>query len=157
MTARRAIWTPAWYGLDQTLVVGYFGDFLFHRDVEEDGALRFYNDLLLDEAFELRNARITRVSIAHWGDVHAVVANELDYDIYLMDGSRISVDTEERPGHVCELGQTLPAEAWITTVCLEDVRPSASSLPMHASDRRAWRAAHDRQVERLIEEHTRRV
>ena len=117
MTA--AIWIPAWYELDQSIVVNDRDVFFFQMNCNP---LRFSNFASDEPIFE---AEATVVGIRHemLGELRAILAEGLDYSLIRADGLRLHLDAEENPGHLQEMGGTLePAQFLIE---LADVDPLA--------------------------------
>ena len=87
-------WKPAWYELDQSIVVGDIDLFYLSRDY-----LYFWTDLLWDHDCEVK-AEILSISHSELGDIKGIITIGLDYSIYLSNGSEIIVNAEESPGDI---------------------------------------------------------
>ena len=87
-------WKPAWYELDQSIVVGDIDLFYLSGDY-----LYFWNDLIRDNDCEVK-AEILSISHSELGDIKGIITIGLDYSIYLSNGSEIIVNAEESPGDI---------------------------------------------------------
>lgn len=85
-------WNPAWYELDQSVVVGDIGLFYFSQDRR-----CFYNDFIGKNERKIK-AEILGITHPELGGVRGIIAIGLCYYIYLGDGNEIIVEAEERPG-----------------------------------------------------------
>ncbi|ABM23087.1 hypothetical protein N5094_18670 [Shewanella putrefaciens] len=95
-----ALWIPAWYELDPSIVVGVTEEFIFHKPTT-NGALRFYSGAENIDAVRATGA-ISSIYHAVLGDIESVDAQGLDYTIVLKDGRRLLVNAEEDPGLIYE-------------------------------------------------------
>lgn len=95
-----ALWIPAWYELDPSIVVGVTEEFVFHQTAANE-ALKFYCGAKEDAAVK---AKGTIATIRHsvLGDIESVDTQGLDYTIVLKDGRRLLVNAEEVPGLLYE-------------------------------------------------------
>lgn len=96
----KALWIPAWYELDPSIVVGVTEEFVFHKPTPE-GALRFYSGEKGELAVKATGA-IASIHHQILGDIESVDAQGLDYTIVLKDGRRLLVNAEEDPGLIYE-------------------------------------------------------
>lgn len=132
-----AIWIPAWYELDQSVVLNDRDIFFFEMSANP---LRFSNFAGDQPVFE---AEATVVGIRHevFGELRAILAEGLDYALIRTDGTRIRVEAEETPGLVYETGETLePAQFLID---LADV------VPLPPGDKRALSGCSPEKLKRL--------
>lgn len=95
-----ALWIPAWYELDPSIVVGVTDNFIFHKPVNNE-TLRFYSG-----ARDTQAVRATGVisTIYHkvLGEIESIDTQGLDYTLVLKDGHRLLVNAEEAPGLIYE-------------------------------------------------------
>ncbi|MCG9964707.1 hypothetical protein [Shewanella cutis] len=98
--AMNALWIPAWYELDPSIVVGVTEEFIFHKPATNE-ALRFYSGAKKTEAVKATGA-IASIHHKVLGDIDSVDAQGLDYTIVLKDGRRLLVNAEEDPGLLYE-------------------------------------------------------
>lgn len=149
MSSVKAIWKPSWYDLDQSIVVGYEGEFFFHS--ERGPCPRFFNDLLSAGSHWVGRARVERVVSPTWGDILGVRTGGLDYAVYLSDGRHLRVNAEEEPGAIDGQGHLAGPDMWTMEVWLVGLREVESQLPpKHASERRRLREEHEAQLTRLL-------
>lgn len=87
-------WTPQWYELDQSIVVGDVDFFYLSKD-----GLHFANDLAGDCDCEVK-AKILKITHPELGDIKGIIAIGLSYSIYLSDGAVMTVNAEEHPGSI---------------------------------------------------------
>ena len=135
MTA--AIWVPAWFELDQSVVVNDRDIFFFEMSANPLRFSNFAGDVPIFEA------EATVVGILHevLGELRAILAENLDYELIKPDGSRIRIDAEQDPGRVYDTGETL--EPLQFTIELSDVSP----LP--PGDKRALSGCSPEKLKRL--------
>ncbi|MFK7768123.1 MAG: hypothetical protein AB8B55_12945 [Mariniblastus sp.] len=122
----KAIWTPGWYELDQTLSIGERQKFWFFQtppdecvaaDSEVD--LVFYNQLDSSKNCAVRYARIVEMYHPQLGSLLRVDTDGLDYIFFPVDGEEIVVNAEEDPGTTCDGG--VMVEDWTVFVTLSEV------------------------------------
>ena len=115
MTA--AIWVPAWFELDQSVVVNDRDVFFFEMTANPLRFSNFTGDVPIFEA------EATVVEIRHevFGELRAILAEGLDYELIKADGSRIRIDAEQDPGRVYETEEILAPLQF--TIELADVSP----------------------------------
>lgn len=89
-------WEPAWYELDQSVVVGDIDLFYLSKDKRY-----FSNGLMRNDDCEIR-AEITDISHPELGEVKGIIAIGLCYTIYLSDGNEILVEAEEDPSRIVD-------------------------------------------------------
>jgi len=104
-----AIWIPAWYELDQSIVLNDRDVFSFRMKRNQGDAsepLLFANafgDQLLFEA----EATVRRIKHSLFGELRAILAEGLDYSLITSEGSCIRIEAEESPGYVYSRNETL--------------------------------------------------
>ena len=126
-----AIWTPGWYELDQTLVLGQRQKFWFFQtapdsvsqtdsagDQAGDG-LVFFNKSDISENCVARFARIDEMHHARLGAILRVDTDGLDYIFFPVEGEEVIVNAEEEPGLAYDFDQ--PISDWSIQVKLSDV------------------------------------
>lgn len=124
---KAAIWTPGWYELDQTLVLGQRQKFWFFEtppdsmpaDDSSESVLVFFNKTDTSENCVARYARIDDIHHAQLGSILRVDTDGLDYIFFPVDGEEIIVNAEEEPGLAYDLGQ--PISDWSVRVTLSEV------------------------------------
>ena len=95
-----ALWIPAWYELDPSIVVGVAEEFVFHQTAANE-ALKFYSGAKENDAVKATGT-ISAIKHNVLGDIESVDAQGLDYTLVLQDGRRLLVNAEENPGLVYE-------------------------------------------------------
>ena len=95
-----ALWIPAWYELDPSIVVGVTEEFVFHKTAAYE-ALKFYSGAKENDAVKATGT-ISAIKHNVLGDIESVDAQGLDYTLVLQDGRRLLVNAEENPGLVYE-------------------------------------------------------
>lgn len=131
-TIHNAIWTPGWYELDQTLVLGERQKYWFFQDPPEecrnrgsDLDLVFYNQLDSTRNCVVRYAKIMEMSHPQLGPLLRVDTDGLDYIFFPVDGEEVVVNAEEEPGVTYNGDQEI--EDWSVFVTLAEVsQPMAS-------------------------------
>lgn len=121
---KSAIWTPSWYEMDQSLVVGLRSKFWFFQDnpsMDEDESVDFVFFNQLDSAAnsEIRFACIDEIHHEVLGPLSRIDTDGLDYIFTTVDGEDIVVDAEEDPGNTYE-GE-FEVEDWTVVVVLSEV------------------------------------
>ncbi len=120
-----AIWTPGWYELDQTLLVGQRQKFWFFATPpselvgDRDAELFFFNRTDTSENCVARFARIEQVSHSVLGPILRVDTEGLDYIFFPVEGEEVVVNAEEEPGQVYDGGHEI--SDWSLQVTLSDV------------------------------------
>ena len=126
-----AIWTPGWYELDQTLVLGQRQKFWFFQTIPDavsqtdqvegsDGeGLVFFNKTDTSENCVARFARIDEMHHPQLGAILRVDTDGLDYIFFPVEGEEVIVNAEEEPGLAYDLDQ--PISNWSIHVKLSDV------------------------------------
>ena len=87
-------WTPQWYELDQSIVVGDVDLFYLSKDMHY-----FANGFADANDCEVK-AKILNINHLELGDIKGIITIGLDYSIYLSDGNIIIVNAEESPGDI---------------------------------------------------------
>lgn len=88
-------WKPAWYELDQTVIAGDIDVFYLTRE----GC--FANGLYSLESRDIPvRAKILRITHPQLGKANGIMAEGLDYTVYLAGGEKIAVNAEENPGEI---------------------------------------------------------
>lgn len=95
-----ALWIPAWYELDPSIVVGVTEEFVFHKTAANE-VLKFYSGAKENDAVKAIGT-ISAIKHNVLGDIESVDAQGLDYTLVLQDGRRLLVNAEENPGLVYE-------------------------------------------------------
>jgi hypothetical protein len=101
-------WKPFWYELDQTIVVGDI-DYFYLKQGENTQAFGYFAD---DD--EQVKAEILTIRHPVLGAVRGILANDLYYTLYLVDGRKYFVNAESKPGTVYESTTLLESEIIIT-------------------------------------------
>lgn len=121
-----ALWSPAWYELDQTLVLGERQKYWFFEAVpaglegsQNEIDLVFFNQPDPTENCSVRYAKIVEMSHPTLGQLLKIDADGLDYIFFPVDGEEIVVNAEEHPGVASDAN--LEIKTWSVRVQLEDV------------------------------------
>ena len=129
----KALWSPGWYELDQTLVVGEQKRFLFFQSnpsqeeigpLPDDVDLVFFNQLDSSANSEVRFMKILEILHPQLGLLSRIDTDGMDYIFSPIDGNEIVVNAEEEPGTTYEEG--LDVDDWSVVVTLMDVVPPIS-------------------------------
>ena len=125
-STQNALWTPGWYELDQTLVIGERQKFWFFQKPPEDCStlgeevdLVFYNQLDSTKNCVVRYATIVEMRHPDLGQLVRVDTDGLDYIFFPFEGEEVVVNAEEEPGKTYEGG--VQADDWSVLVVLTDV------------------------------------
>ncbi len=128
-----ALWTPGWYELDQTLVLGERQKYWFFQEPPAECLAKpaevdlvFFNQLDSAQNCNVRYAKIVEMTHPLLGSLLRVDTDGLDYIFYPADGEEIVVNAEEEPGVVYD--GDLVVSDWAIIVTLDEV-----SEPMIAS------------------------
>jgi hypothetical protein len=135
---KTALWSPGWYELDQSLVLGERHKFLFFQhppeayhhlltDREERFDLVFFNQLDSNENCCVRYARVMEMVHPQLGPLLRVDTDGLDYIFYPVLGEEVVVNAEESPGAVCE-GPEQSIQDWSVIVTLGEVSEPVGEL-----------------------------
>lgn len=126
-----AIWTPGWYELDQTLVLGQTQKFWFFETLPDSvsqteqaggdpgASLMFFNKSDTSENCVARFARIDEMHHPQLGSILRVDTDGLDYIFFPVEGEEVIVNAEEEPGLAYDLDP--PISDWSIGVTLSDV------------------------------------
>ncbi len=125
-TTQNALWTPGWYELDQTLVIGERQKFWFFQSppqdcktLAEEVDLVFYNQLDSTKNCNVRYATIVEMRHPDIGQLVRVDTDGLDYIFFPFEGEEIVVNAEEEPGKTYE--GDAQVDDWTVFVLLADV------------------------------------
>lgn len=128
MSTKTALWTPAWYELDQSLRLQQIDNWcFFQRPPEALGDagncdLVFFNALTDTSNAEFRRGRIMAIEHPTLGELASIHTHGLDYVFETVDGKRFTVNAEEDPGSSIEQDGELPEiDDWTVVVTLDDV------------------------------------
>ena len=130
---QRALWTPGWYELDQSLVVGQHQRFWFYTtppiysNVDIDVDLVFFNQLSSAAKNQVRYARILDIEHPELGPLQRVDTDGLDYIFYPIDGPEFVVNAEEEPGSIYD-NDTFSVDDWSVYVTLADVSEPVTEI-----------------------------
>ena len=122
---KSAIWTPSWYEMDQTLVVGMKSKFWFFQDkpsqqlADENFDFVFFNQLDSETNSEMRFASVAEIHHEVLGPLSRIDTDGLDYIFTTVDGEDIVVNAEEEPGKTYE-GE-FEVDDWTVVVSLLEV------------------------------------
>lgn len=133
---QNAIWTPGWYELDQSLVVGDREKFWFFQtpphsillpdDESQLGELVFFNQLDSDRNCVVRYARIEEIYHPQLGALVQIDTDGLDYIFFSADGREYVVNAEEDPGIAYD--SDVDVKDWSVAVKLSDVSEPMAHL-----------------------------
>ena len=100
-----ALWTPGWYELDQTLVLGERQKYWFYQsppasclESSPNVDLVFFNQLDSSQNCNVRYAKIVEMTHPQMGKLLKVDTDGLDYIFFPFDGEEVVVNAEEEPG-----------------------------------------------------------
>lgn len=144
-TIQTAIWTPGWYELDQTLVLGERQKYWFFQhpptadgensetlesaNVNPDACgLVFYNQLDSTKNCCVRYAKIVEMIHPQLGPLLRVDTDGLDYIFYPLDGPEVIVNAEEDPGTIYDSEVDLEISDWSLEVKLAEVSEPMGEL-----------------------------
>lgn len=130
---KKAIWTPSWYEMDQSIAVAMTGKFLFFQNTssgdsyDDDVDFVFFNQLDSDTNSELRFATVAEIYHKNLGPLKKVDTDGLDYIFSPIDGDDVLVNAEEEPGKTYD--DELEIDDWSVEVLLVDVSsPTAGDI-----------------------------
>lgn len=112
-------WTPYWYGLDASILVGSTGLFYLQK-----GGKAFANGPVSAEDLEVE-AAILGISHPILGAITGILTEGVDYSFLLGDGNVLSVNAEEEPGTVGN--ETFTVADWSVDVDLEILQKTKHS------------------------------
>jgi len=87
-------WSPFWYALDQSIVIGDIDYFYIQKDWKD-----FANGGVSKQDHEVE-AEIISISHGVLGGIKGVLTEGLDYLVFLKNGEIVEVNAEEQPGVV---------------------------------------------------------
>ena len=132
-TMLNALWTPGWYELDQTLVLGERQKYWFYQTppeaclgLAEDLDLVFYNQLDSTQNCIVRYAKIVEMTNPDLGYLLRVDTDGLDYIFFPSDGEEVVVNAEEEPGSIYDSG--LEIRDWSVMVKLVEVSEPVADM-----------------------------
>lgn len=121
-----ALWTPGWYELDQSLVVGERQKFWFFqtppdecKTLGENVDLVFYNQLDSTRNCTVRYAKVVEMHHPQLGQLLRVDTDGLDYIFFTTEGEEIVVNAEEEPGTTYQ--GNFDVDDWSVFVTLAEV------------------------------------
>ena len=127
-----ALWTPGWYELDQTLVIGERQKYWFFqnppdecRTHSEDVDLVFYNQLDSTKNCSVRFAKIVEMVHPELGELLRIDTDGLDYIFFPSDGAELVVNAEEDPGAT---SSDVEVADWSVVVKLEQVSEPVADI-----------------------------
>jgi hypothetical protein len=128
----KALWTPGWYELDQSLVVGQHQRFWFFQTPPSTGAnepidFMFFNQMASSANSQVRYARVLDIEHTDLGPLQRIDTDGLDYIFYPIDGNEVVVNAEEEPGKVYD-NDEMAIEDWSVLVTLADVSDPVADL-----------------------------
>ncbi len=128
----KAIWTPGWYELDQSLVVGQNQRFWFFQTPPSTGNdepidLVFFNQMASSANSQVRSARILDIEHTELGPLQRIDTDGLDYIFYPIEGNEVVVNAEEEPGTIYD-DDDLKISDWSVLVTLADVSEPVADL-----------------------------
>lgn len=121
----KAIWTPGWYEMDQSLAVGIKQKFCFFREMPQSEFmgepidLVFYNQLDSDCNSLVRFAHVVEIYHDQLGQLTHIDTDGLDYIFVTAEGTDVVVNAEEEPGST--YNSDLDIEDWSVLVTLDHV------------------------------------
>ncbi len=123
----KALWTPGWYELDQSLKVGMYQRFWFFSNPpaeETPGEVDFvfFNQMSSLANSQVRYARVLDMEHSEFGPLNRVDTDGLDYIFYPMDGNEFVVNADEEPGSIYDdEDRGSKIDDWSVVVTLSDV------------------------------------
>lgn len=128
-----ALWTPGWYELDQTLVLGERQKFWFFQDPPQECLTGqdhvdfvFYNQLDSSTNCTVRFAKILEIKHPQLGSLTRIDADGLDYIFFPVDGEEVVVNAEEEPGKLYDDGPAV--SDWSVLVTLDEVSAPVTEI-----------------------------
>ncbi len=121
----KALWTPGWYELDQSLIVGQRQRFWFFAKPPVDDNQPvvdyvFFNQMAASANSQIRYAKVLDIEHPELGPLQRVDTEGLDYIFYPVDGTEFVVNAEENPGLIYG-EEELVIDDWSVIVTLADV------------------------------------
>ncbi len=131
-----AIWTPGWYELDQSLVVGERQKFWFFQTPPDSISYSFpaadscdfvfFNQLDSEKNCTVRYARIANIEHPTLGPLLRIDTDGLDYIFVCADGREVVVNAEEEPG-IC-YDSDIEVSDWSVWVTLAEISEPVPNL-----------------------------
>lgn len=127
-----AIWTPGWYELDQTLVLGVRQKLKFFETLPaeltqtEDTSWVFFNGPNATENCVTRFAFVDQMLHPVMGELLRIDTDGLDYIFFPVNGHEVVVNAEEEPGSIYDGAG--PITDWSVRVKLSDVSERIDNL-----------------------------
>ncbi len=125
-TIRSTVWTPGWYELDQSLVLGERQKYWFFQTppdeiipTDEPVDFVFYNQLDSNKNCVVRYAKILEMSHPQLGPLLRIDTDGLDYIFFPVEGDEVVVNAEEEPGMTYDGGPEV--KDWSVRVKLGEV------------------------------------
>ena len=120
----KAIWTPSWYEMDQSLLLGVKQKFWFFQELPEqiaadDVDFVFFNQLDSETNSVVRFAEIAEIYHEVLGHLSRVDTDGLDYIFVPLEGTELFVNAEEEPGNAYDTDYEI--EDWNLVVTLQNV------------------------------------
>ena len=131
----KALWTPGWYEMDQTIVVGEQKRYwFFHTNpsqeeigpLEDDVDLVFFNQLDSSANSQVRFMKILEILHPQLGLLSRIDTDGLDYIFTPIEGDEMVVNAEEEPGTTYE--DEIEIEDWSVVVRLMDIAPPVDEV-----------------------------
>lgn len=128
----KALWTPGWYELDQSLVVGQNQRFWFFQTApslnsDEPIDFVFFNQMASTANAQVRYARVLDIEHPDLGPLQRIDTDGLDYIFYPTEGPEVVVNAEEEPGSVYD-NDDIEIADWSVLVTLADVSEPVADL-----------------------------
>ena len=127
----KAIWTPGWYELDQSLALGERQKYWFFEvppldclAVADEVDLVFYNQLASAANFQVRYATIAEMNHPKLGRLQRIDTDGLDYIFVPVVGEEVIVNAEEEPGTT--YNDEVQVDDWSVFVSLSEVSEPVS-------------------------------
>lgn len=135
-SSQTALWSPGWYELDQTLILGERKKYWFFHEPpvrrgdtnNEEADLVFFNQLDSSENCFVRYARIVEMVHPQLGPLLRIDTDGLDYIFYPVLGEEVVVNAEEAPGTTYNEQANLMIDDWSVYVKLAEVTEPTGEL-----------------------------
>lgn len=130
-------WTPFWYELDETIIVGDVDWFcITDKGTFKNGCYS------ANEVYPAAKMEIVRITHPVLGDIKGIVTIGLDYTIYLNSGETIIVNAEEEPGKIYDTDYLV--NEWSFDVLVNVIEEGSITIPLYSG------------IDRIIESEKRR-
>ena len=129
----RAVWTPGWYNLDQSITVGQVQYFYVYKEIPDLSEMKwppqsdpdplwpsgstdlvFYNTLLKPDAYTKRRLRIDSIEHPELGTLESIATQRFGVYEFRTTTQSLEVEAEERPGRCYDNAVTV--EDWSVRV-----------------------------------------